>query len=156
MLLPFFPRNPHLLVAMSLEPSASGSDADLRSRRPFGPGGPSWMTLGLPPRMAETDECGDRACFWTAEVIAMHSDITRDTGSTATDTGRLRYCMREESNMLRRGVTVPGAIATAGSMAVVGWTSRLILQQTGQSYDADAICKVRWVSFVLVCCLGGG
>ena len=24
----------------------------------------------------------------------MHSDITRDTGSTATETGRLRYCIR--------------------------------------------------------------
>jgi hypothetical protein len=28
--------------------------------------------------------------------MAMHSDMTRDTGSTATETGRLLYCMRDE------------------------------------------------------------
>lgn len=44
--------------------------------------------------MADTDECGERACFWMAEVIEMHSEITNDTGSTATVTGRLRYCIR--------------------------------------------------------------
>lgn len=52
------------------------------------------MGFGLPPSMADTDECWERACFWIAEVIEMHSDITRDTGSTATETGRLRYCIR--------------------------------------------------------------
>lgn len=50
--------------------------------------------MGLPPRMADTDECGERACFWMAEVIEMHSEITNETGSTATETGRLRYCIR--------------------------------------------------------------
>lgn len=69
--------------------------------------------------MAETDECGDRACFWMADVIVMHSDITSETGSTATETGRERYCIREETIgppplvvvtvVLFRGRGVPGA-----------------------------------------------
>lgn len=66
------------------------------------------MRLGLPPRMAETDEYGDRACFWMAEVIAIHSEMTRDTGSTATETGRLRYCIRDEATGLRLGSGVLG------------------------------------------------
>jgi hypothetical protein len=87
------------------------------------------MRLGLPPRMAETDECGDRACFWMAEVMAMHSDMTRDTGSTATETGRLRYCMREENKGFRRGVDGPGVIAAAGSMGAARSASRLMLEE---------------------------
>lgn len=44
--------------------------------------------------MADTEECGDLACFWIAEVIEIHSDMTREIGSIATETGRLRYCIR--------------------------------------------------------------
>lgn len=49
--------------------------------------------------MAETEECWERACFWMAEVMEMHSEMTSETGSTATDTGRLRYCMRGVSRV---------------------------------------------------------
>jgi hypothetical protein len=123
-LLPFFPRSPHLMAAASPALSAGVSECDLRARRAApAVGGTSWMRLGLPPRMAETDECGERACFWMADVMAMHSDITRDTGSTATETGRLRYCMRDESRRFRRGVKVPSAVATAASMGAAGCAS---------------------------------
>lgn len=43
--------------------------------------------------MADTDEWGDGMRFRISDVIEMHSDITNETGSTATDTGRLRYCI---------------------------------------------------------------
>jgi hypothetical protein len=87
------------------------------------------MRLGLPPRMAETDECGERAYFWMAEVMDMHSDMTSDTGSTAIETGRLRYCMRVESRGFRRGVDVPSVAVMAGSiMGALSWASRLILE----------------------------
>lgn len=58
-----------------------------------GLGGPTWTGVVLPPRIAETEECGDLACLWIAEVMDMHSEITSDTGSTETETGRLRYCI---------------------------------------------------------------
>lgn len=32
-----------------------------------------------------------------ADVMEMHSEMTKEIGSTATDTGRLRYCMRGAS-----------------------------------------------------------
>jgi hypothetical protein len=139
MLLPFFPLNPHRFVATSLEVSPSGSVAeDLRSRRVPGPGGTSWIRLGLPPRMADTDECGERACFWRAEEMAMHSDMTRDTGSTATDTGRLRYCMREEVAKVRRGGGVPGLAGRTGSIGGACWTSRLMLERDKRCLAARA------------------
>lgn len=56
-------------------------------------GDPNCIVLGFPPRMAETEKWEERACFWMAEVIVIHSDMTNETGSTATDTGRLRYCI---------------------------------------------------------------
>jgi len=72
-----------------------------------------------------------------ADVIAMDSDMTRDTGSTATETGRLLYCMRDESErpgLLCRGSTsgVPGTEESAESIvATTSWSSRLILQRPG-------------------------
>ena len=50
--------------------------------------------------------------------MAMHSDITNDTGSTATDTGRLRYCIREGAGP-RRGRGVPGTESMLASMTEV-------------------------------------
>jgi hypothetical protein len=107
MLLPFFPRKPHRLdelmsVAASLEVF---SLEPLRALLRPGVGGPSWTRFGLPPRIADTDECCDRADFCMEDVIAMHSDQTRETGSTATDTGCRRYCMRQVDVGARRGLT---------------------------------------------------
>jgi hypothetical protein len=98
MLFPLCPRSPQRLVRPSWEPSPLMLAAGLLLRpRGVGLGGPNCTGLGLPPRMAETDECGERACFWIAEVIEMHSEMTSDTGSTATEMGRLRYCIRTGS-----------------------------------------------------------
>jgi len=60
-----------------------------------------------------------------AEVMAIDSDMTRDTGSTATETGRLLYCMRDEMpGLLRRGSGVPGADGKVESMAATAsWAS---------------------------------
>jgi hypothetical protein len=73
--------------------------------------------------MADTDECAERAYFWIALVIVMHSDITREIGSTATVTGRLRYCMREDCAARRVG----GTSAAKRTIESVTVTSRLIL-----------------------------
>jgi hypothetical protein len=85
--------------------------------------------------------------------MVMHSEMTRDTGSTATETGRLRYCMREERTGPRRGrgvgvdgmgAGVPGpptadaagvAAATVGSMAAARCASWLIVQQKCPNRD---------------------
>ena len=94
MLLPFCPLSPHLLATpTSSAPSAPRPDEDgfiLGRMRGFE--GPSWTELGLPPRMEETEEWAQRACFRMADVTDIHSDMTRATGSTATATGLLRYC----------------------------------------------------------------
>ena len=106
MLFPFWPLNPHRFVRLaSCAPSPPMLPAGLLLL-PLtdGLGGPRVMVLGLPPRMADTDECGDRACFWIAEVMEMHSEITSETGSTATETGLLRYCIR---GAILRGSNVP-------------------------------------------------
>lgn len=67
----------------------------------------------------------------------MHSDMTRETGSTATETGRLRYCMRDDENLglwRETEIGVPGACAavvkTAESARAAGWSpaSRLMLR----------------------------
>ena len=108
-LLPFCPRNPHRFVTpLSLVPSrlAPTLPAGLLLRAPsLGLGGPRCTGFGLPPRIAETVEGGDRACLWIADVIDMHSEMTREMGSTATDTGRLRYCIRGAS-LLTGGAAV--------------------------------------------------
>jgi hypothetical protein len=154
MLLPFFPLSPHRLAARSPGPFSVVSAANaLDERRPVEPGGgTSWIKLGLPPRMAETEDAYcERAVFWMADVMAMHSDMIRDTGSTATVTGRLRYCMREETTGLRLGRGVPGTDDGAGSMVVTAsWASRLILQ-LGRSGESGKMP----VGFVDSCCRGG-
>ena len=134
MLLPFWPLKPHLFAGpRSPDPSPAAFRAS-----PFfvlrpGVGGPSWTRFGLPPRMAETEESGDLAFFWIADVIAMHSDITKDAGSTATDTGRLLYCMREDRFRDRLGRGVPGTERRLESMAGGCFASRLMLQMAGYS-----------------------
>lgn len=82
-LFPFFPRSPHLLgTASSCSPPLM-IPCPVRSRR--------W-TAGVlfedPPRIAETDECAQRACFRMADVTVIHSVTTRATGLTATVMGR--------------------------------------------------------------------
>ena len=79
--------------------------------------------------MADTEECGERAFFWMAEVIAMHSEMTRETGSTATETGLLRYCIRDDTVGERRGSGVSGTESKpAWAVIGAGRTSRFILQ----------------------------
>lgn len=95
MLLPFWPRRPQrLLTAMASEPLSSPPVAARGLLAlPLGAelGEASCRGLGLPPRIAETEECGERACFCIAEVIDMHSDMTSEIGSTATEIGLFRY-----------------------------------------------------------------
>jgi hypothetical protein len=43
--------------------------------------------IGVPPRIADTDECAHRACLRMADVTVIHSVVIKATGSTATDTG---------------------------------------------------------------------
>lgn len=131
MLLPFLPRNPHLFAGpTSLEPSPGRPAVTfLWARLRPGLGGPRCTKFGLPPRMAATDECCDRAYFCMADVIAMHSEMTSDTGSTATDTGRLLYCIRDDCGGPRRGTGVPGTESKIESMVPA---SRLILQSSGE------------------------
>ena len=97
MLFPFLPLNPHRL-AKAKSPSAVCN----LSEEPFLFPETLLRELGtgeavmsrslplvepLPPRMAATEECAQRACFRMAEVTVMHSVVTRDTGST--DIGRV-------------------------------------------------------------------
>jgi hypothetical protein len=98
MLLPFLPRSPHRFATpMSCAPSTLTSVAEpLLPGRRSGLGGPSWIGFGLPPRMEDTEEPAHRACFRIIDVTDIHSDITNDTGSTATDTGRLLNWVSEE------------------------------------------------------------
>lgn len=83
MLLPFFPRRPHLLGTASSCSPALMMPCPVRSRR--------W-TAGVLfeelPSIAATEECAQRACFRIADVTVMHSVTTRATGLTATVMGR--------------------------------------------------------------------
>lgn len=83
MLLPFFPRSPHLLGTASSSSPPLMMPCPVRSRR---------CTAGVlfedPPKMADTDECAQRACLRIADVTVMHSVTTRATGLTATEMGR--------------------------------------------------------------------
>ena len=116
MLLPFLPLSPHLLpMPASLVPSPDMLPVEIRGPRSEGLGGMRRTGLGAPPRMAETDEWEDRACFWMVEVIAMHSEMTRETGSTVTETGRLRYCIREDCGWsLRLRPVASGSMLATG------------------------------------------
>lgn len=128
MLFPFLPRSPQrtrsavpspvmFAAALLLLPLPRDTEFE----------GPSCTGLGPPPRIAATDEWGDRACFCMAEVIAMHSAMTRETGSTATETGRLRYCMRGEWCCARRG---SGVVGREGAGEIEG----SIMCETGASW----------------------
>lgn len=107
--------------------------------------GPSCTGLGPPPSMAATEEWGDRACFWIAEVIAIHSAMTRETGSTATETGRLRYCIRGEWCCARRGSGVVGREGmeemAAGSIICDMGASWLILGERSVGEGQVLSCK---------------
>lgn len=45
----------------------------------------SSLLLDAPPKIADTDECAQRACLRIADVTVIHSVTTSATGSTATD-----------------------------------------------------------------------
>lgn len=131
MLLPFWPRKPQrLLAAMASEPlsSAPGGARELLLR-PLEAGlcGPSCMGLGLPPRMAETEECGDRAFFWIADVMDMHSEMTKEMGSTATETGRLRYRILGVSWLGRSWYGVEESGGSEAPIVPASWASRLMV-----------------------------
>lgn len=95
MLLPFFPRSPQRLV----RPSSTSKKALPGLPAPLPDfewiellficsGVRPWRPLSRappPPRMAETDDCAQRACFLIAEVTVMHSVVIRATGSTAME-----------------------------------------------------------------------
>jgi hypothetical protein len=80
MLLPFLPRKPHL------PPDESSSCVvTIPALSPLRPSTYGGALVELPPKIAVTEECAHLACFLIAEVTAMHSVITRATGSTAID-----------------------------------------------------------------------
>lgn len=132
MLFPFFPRNPHRFATpMSCVPSTLTLVTEpLLPGRRSGLGGPSWTGFGLPPKMEDTEEPAQRACLRIADVTDIHSDTTNETGSTATDTGRLLYCVLDEralglttgrTEVLGRGETsgLPRAAASAASIVAL-------------------------------------
>lgn len=80
MLFPFFPLNPHRVEMLPSSSSAPKLPAESILRSLGG------CLVGPPPRMAETDECAQRACFRMADVTVIHSVTTRATGSMATVT----------------------------------------------------------------------
>ena len=93
-LFPFFPLKPHLLANESSSPAVGIS---VKDKRPdclriaccegFGLVGLDMLLRKEdPPRMAETEDCAQRACFLIAEVTVMHSVVTKATGSTAIAT----------------------------------------------------------------------
>jgi hypothetical protein len=117
MLLPFFPRRPHLLGTASSCSPALTMPWPVRSRR--------W-TAGVLfdelPRIAATDECAHRACFRIADVTVMHSVTTRATGLTAT--------------VMARGATL--AIASCSVDAAL--SSLLVLDMTAEGWYQEAVC----------------
>jgi hypothetical protein len=79
MLLPFFPRRPHLLGTASSCSPALTMLWPVRSRR-----GTAGVLFEELPSMAATEECAHRACFRIADVTVIHSVTTSATGLTAT------------------------------------------------------------------------
>lgn len=68
--------------------------------------------------------------------MAIHSAMTRETGSTATDTGRLRYCIRGEWCSARRGRGVVGREGAGETNGSIIWGMRA-------SWFIIAICRRR-------------
>lgn len=90
-LFPFFPLRPHLPASpISVPRSCSGP---LRASPCVGEGatGVSYPLLSNPipppPRIADTEDCAHRAFLRIAEVTVIHSEMTRATGSIATEMG---------------------------------------------------------------------
>ena len=142
MLFPLFPRRPHRFS----RPLSSGGlpPINLAPRR-AGLGGLRRTGFGLPPRIAETDEWGDLAYFWMADVMEMHSDMTRETGSTATETGRLLYRIRGGVIVkvfvgvgVGQGSLCESPAVGCSSMSDVEYASRFIVSQSlsGLQYRA--------------------
>lgn len=67
----------------------------------------------LPPRIAETEECAQRACLRMADVTVMHSVVIRATGSTATEIGVAREVSSKSSRRLTELWLLEEAIAAA-------------------------------------------
>jgi hypothetical protein len=94
MLFPFFPRKPHLLAKPPSSPSMAPEEDRLLCPFRFPSSsvdGRKLAVLGLigaevTPRIAETEECAQRACFRMADVTVIHSVVIKATGSTATET----------------------------------------------------------------------
>lgn len=95
MLFPFFPLNPHRLAEASSSSASTALPAELRLS--FSHRGEGGGLLEPPPRIADTDDCAQRACLRIAEVTVMHSVTTRATGSTATDMGL--DCLRVDGTL---------------------------------------------------------
>lgn len=94
MLIPLLPLRPHRFATPGRLPSRSGAPSAGCFQMPAPTLAVPRAVLGLPPSIAETVVFGDGIRFRISVVIETHSDMTRETGSTATVTGRLRYCIR--------------------------------------------------------------
>lgn len=143
-LLPLFPLSPQrFAIPRSRAPSPPRlAPKDLLPGRGREGEDTSWTGFGFPPKIDDTEEWAQRGCFRMAEVTDMHSEVTRDTGSTATVTGRLRYCSRGISlvvivaDRLGRGGNLDLESPASSSDAFRSWqcTSRLILDLAGHSF----------------------
>lgn len=159
MLFPFFPRRPQRFATpMSSWAASPLCEAVLELRLPgrsMGLGGPSCTGFGLPPRMEDTEECAQRACLRMTEVTLMHSEMTSETGSTATDTGRLRYDAPGAwalllAAMLADAVAVAGPLCwlagprlSCGGCVASPCTSRFILAfALGREWSGGAVAVV--------------
>jgi hypothetical protein len=92
-LLPFFPRRPHLFANPPSSPSGSPEPFLSPLRLPsssLGVEGREPCRLGLvgtelPPNIVDTEECAHRGFFRMADVTVIHSVVIKATGSTATE-----------------------------------------------------------------------
>jgi hypothetical protein len=117
MLLPFFPRSPHLLGTASSCSPALTMPCPVRSRR---------CTVGVLfdelPRIAATEECAHRACLRMADVTVIHSVTTRATGFTATVIGR--------------GLK----LATVSWSVDAAWSSLPVLDMAAERWNQGCVC----------------
>lgn len=97
MLIPLLPLRPHRFARPAWLLSWSEVPSAFRFHIPAPTFESPRAVLGLLPRMADTVVFGDGIRFRISVVMETHSDITRETGSTETETGRLRYCIRAEA-----------------------------------------------------------